>query len=671
VTLEATGSNDIRLCGEMLRRGALVEPAPPRILQAGPLSLLFEGDSLRYIRLGDREIVRRIYCAVRDRNWATIPNRVDDFRARVAADSFDIDFDVRNVEGEIDFRWHGRITGAAEGTIDFEMEGVAQRTFWRNRVGFCVLHPIEGCAGEKCIIVGPDGAGIAAEFPRFIAPENPFREMTGIVQPLSPGVSAQLSFRGDLFEMEDQRNWTDASFKTFCTPLRLPFPAKLHAGDRVAQRVTLRIVRDSGSESRIAPTLGIDVPVVPAAPSQPATIRLTLNVNESGPDRLPQIGLGWSPHGTPLSEQEFARLRDLSLSHLSCELHLGGEPSGADFSQAAADAARLGVPLDVAVFVSGDAEAELAALVERLAALRPHVVRWHLHHENCWSTSWTLIEAARRKLAAWDPRIPVGGGSRANFLELNRNRPPAGLADFVAWPVHPQEHSFDDASLFETVSAQRATVESARQFADGRPLVVGPITLNRRVNPYATGPAEIAAESQPPARVDRRQLSLFGAAWTLGSLKHLAEAGAAALTYFDTLGWLGVMERESGSPLPESFPSLSGAVYPLYFVLADAGEMKGAAVVPTRSSDPLSLEALALRDAQKLRLMIANPTGRTQPVSFECRATRASLRTLDETNALEAMRNPQSFRNFRTEHAVAGTVELRLSPYSYTCLDLS
>ena len=30
---------------------------------------------------------------------------------------------------------------------------------------------------------------------------------------------------GDVFEMEDQRNWTDASFKTYCTPLRQPFPA--------------------------------------------------------------------------------------------------------------------------------------------------------------------------------------------------------------------------------------------------------------------------------------------------------------------------------------------------------------------------------------------------------------------------------------------------------------
>ena len=32
-------------------------------------------------------------------------------------------------------------------------------------------------------------------------------------------MEAELAFEGDIFEMEDQRNWTDASFKTYCTPL--------------------------------------------------------------------------------------------------------------------------------------------------------------------------------------------------------------------------------------------------------------------------------------------------------------------------------------------------------------------------------------------------------------------------------------------------------------------
>ena len=47
---------------------------PPLILRAGPLSMLFEPELafLRYIRLGNREILRGIYAAVRDGVWGTI-----------------------------------------------------------------------------------------------------------------------------------------------------------------------------------------------------------------------------------------------------------------------------------------------------------------------------------------------------------------------------------------------------------------------------------------------------------------------------------------------------------------------------------------------------------------------------------------------------------------------
>src|SRR4029078_1208783 len=118
----------------------------------------------------DREIVRRIYCAGRARNWGTIPNRIVGVRTHHAKDSFQMIFDVQNVQGEIDFRWQGKISGDADGTITFEMNGEAHSTLWRNRIGFCVLHPIEGCAGESCVIVGPDDQTVNGEFPRYIDP---------------------------------------------------------------------------------------------------------------------------------------------------------------------------------------------------------------------------------------------------------------------------------------------------------------------------------------------------------------------------------------------------------------------------------------------------------------------------------------------------------------------
>ena len=49
-------------------------------LRAGPLSLFFEAGGLRYIRFGEREVLRRIYMALRDRNWHTLPLELSNFQ---------------------------------------------------------------------------------------------------------------------------------------------------------------------------------------------------------------------------------------------------------------------------------------------------------------------------------------------------------------------------------------------------------------------------------------------------------------------------------------------------------------------------------------------------------------------------------------------------------------
>jgi hypothetical protein len=58
---------------------------------------------------------------------------------------------------------------------------------------------------------------------------------------LGGGRWARFRFSGDLFEMEDQRNWTDASFKTYSTPLSLGYPHHAGVGRRFEQRVVVSV----------------------------------------------------------------------------------------------------------------------------------------------------------------------------------------------------------------------------------------------------------------------------------------------------------------------------------------------------------------------------------------------------------------------------------------------
>jgi hypothetical protein len=59
---------------------------------AGPLTLLYEAGELRAVRLGEREVLRRVYVAVRDRNWGTILPTFSEVRIERGDDRFAIGF---------------------------------------------------------------------------------------------------------------------------------------------------------------------------------------------------------------------------------------------------------------------------------------------------------------------------------------------------------------------------------------------------------------------------------------------------------------------------------------------------------------------------------------------------------------------------------------------------
>ncbi len=639
------------------------EPLPAQLaLRAGPLSLVYEAGDLRYIRLGDQEILRRVYVAIRDHNWGTVTPRLSNVQIDLAADSFRINYDVTNQQGDIDFFWHGTITGDSRGAITFRMDGQARSTFRRNRIGFCVLHPVD-CAGRLCRIDHVDGTVDETPFPQYIAPQlvidgtvkpvHPFEEMRAMTYPVLPGLSAEIRFEGDIFEMEDQRNWTDASYKTYCTPLRLPFPVEVQAGTEIHQAVTLSLKGQ-----------------IPAITETTAT-GLTFSVGAAPTRPLPRLGLGVASHGRPLSKQELSRLRALNLSHLRVDLPLG-EPDYPDrLRQATTEANSLGIKLEVALFLSDQAETELKQLVDLLAEIKTPVWAWLIFHRAEKSTGEKWLKLARPYLAGYDPAAKIGAGTNVFFTELNRARPPVELLDLVCYSLNPQVHAFDNLSLVETLAAQAATVESARQFCGDLPLAVTPVTLKMRFNPNATGPEPEPPPGELPPQVDARQMSLFGAGWTAGSLKYLAESDVHSLTYYETTGWRGVMETATGSPLPDKFQSLPGAVFPLYHVLADIGDFAGGEVLPTQSSHPLQVEGLALRKDGRTRLILANLSAEVQHVTVANLPAQVRVRLLDETNVIAAMQAPEEFRHQEgnPQPNLAGKLQLQLRPYAVARID--
>jgi hypothetical protein len=641
---------------DLLYDGHATAPLAARTLNAGPLTLLYDEGDIRRVRLGAREIIRRIYFALRDRNWDTVPTVRRNERIEAGADWFRIRYEAECRQGAVAFTLAVRIDGAPDGVLTFSFEGAAQSDYLHSRTGFCLLHPVAECAGQICRITRVDGSVVEGVFPVRIRPEQPvepFSDMAALRYDVAPGVAAEIAFSGDLFEMEDQRNWTDASYKTFCTPLRLGYPRPIQQGERVCQSIVVRITGDPSA--LLDPSSGSERAGALRWDGQPAV-------------RLPWLGLGLPAGARPLSVDAAERLAALRLDHLRVDLDLASDTWLQALETACAAAEAIDAALEVALFCPAHAPLEmLRAAFERL---RPIVTRWLVFDSDALVTTHTTVRAARAALVDYAPDAAIAGGSKADLYELNAAPPALDALDAVVFGLNPQTHAFDNLSLIETLEAQPAAVETARAVGLARPVVVSPVTLKPRFNPYATE-QPTAMPDELPAEVDSRQASLLGAGWTLASIGQLAAAGAAAATYYETIGWRGVMEAAEGSPLPDRFPSTPGGVFPLYHVFAGLADFAGGECFLPVSSDPLRFQALLLRKNGRERLLLANLTRQPQTVSLAQWTAPAHVRILDETSVELAMTAPETFRNAAgaTLAPTSAGLVLSLPPYAVAFAD--
>jgi hypothetical protein len=617
----------------------LNKPVP---LKAGPVSMIFVGGDLRYLKLGDHEVVRRIYAAVRDHNWNTVAGEMSELVCETSEEGFQISYVSTHRQGDVHFVWRALIAGDERGAIRFEFDGEAKTTFLRNRIGLCLLHPIDECAGRPCRVLHPDGRLEEACFPGPVAREQPVTGLSNlacITYEIRPGLDAEIRFEGDVFETEDQRNWIDASFKTYCTPLKEPFPVEIPAGTRIRQSVTLRLVGDVPAAFASGKTR-----------SEAVAVRIVPEVSE----RMPDIGLGVASHGGSLSPRETERLVRLGLTHLRVDLRLAGEDWAARLRSAARDAFELGVALELAIHLQEQGEEGFAAIAKELSRMKVDLTRALIFRDGSKSTPADDLDAARAYLEEFG--MAIGAGTDADLYQLNLQPPPAD-ADFLCWSMNPQVHASDILSISETPAAAAWQIASMHQYYENVPLVVSPITLKPRFNPVATGVTPAQASDELPPQVDPRQMSLFAACWTLAMYKACAESRVDSLTFFETTGWRGVMESERGSSLPEKFPSAPCEVFPLYHVFADIAGFAGGRVIKTVCDDPLSIASLLLARDDRSLLLLANLGAVPRIVDVSAFPEFRDMRRMTPANMELAKLSPDRFRR-QTEGFDGHLVEL-------------
>ncbi len=583
--------------------GTAKPSAPYRILQAGKLTARFEGGNLRYVKFDGHEILRSIGYIIRDEDWGTYEPALKDLHIDETSERFEITYKGSCRSPQAELRYDARIVGKADGSLDFSVTAKPDGDFKTNRCGFTVLHPIEGVAGTAVTVEHISGAIEKATFPELINPWQPFKEIRALTHVVAGRYKASCRTEGAPFEMEDHRNWSDASYKTYVRPLEWPWPYTMKSGEPDRQAVSLAIqpVGDTSANVKTDPV-----------ESGPVTIDLS---DKPSGHTHPQIGLAITPEEVDETISGLERLKSVSPQVVLCHY----DSTVGHWHDAFASFARLQnhfparYILECVVAAHGDLTAELDGVASGVKnanldlsaiAVCPSVDRQSTPPGSKWPPCPPLEDIYAVARSAF-PGIKLGGGMFSYFTELNRKRPPVELLDFITHATNPIVHAADDESVMETLEALPHITRSARAIiGETKPYHIGPSTIGMRQNPYGSRTfANPENERICMADTDPRHFGLFGAAWTIGYAARIAQGGPALHVPAACVGPRGIIapHKPGGTPSP---------CIPLFHAVRWLTEIADSTSLICQSSAPYSVLGLTAKTAKGKVALLANLTAK-------------------------------------------------------------
>ncbi|NBQ32845.1 MAG: hypothetical protein EBU21_12995 [Proteobacteria bacterium] len=449
------------------------DPVPVTV---GNWSFMLIGGAVRVIRWRGVEVVRGIDCPLRDPSWATlVPDDVtmawtDQGHARVLTRTFTAA--GRALSGTV------VVTVDPAGTLEADLRLVAHRDFATNRSGFVVLHPIDGIAGSPLTVRHSDGHTEATHFPETISPSQPVFDISGLAHEVG-GVQVDLSFEGEVFEMEDQRNWIDASYKTYCRPIARPLPYVIPAGETVHHRIRLAVSGD-------------------AHPAKPGTLAPGRRDDHPGtfPELLLAVQEGWVPD--PASGHPA-----LGVGVGSHLIRIGAHATGSEAWIGTVARVASTVDLEVVVPDGADPDAHLASVAAALHGqgiaprhvfALPEAYLKSYQPTAQWPTGTSPAQAVAAAGRAF-PSARIGVGMLTNFTELNRCRP-IDAGSYVTHSTTAIVHAADDRSVFETLETLPRILADTTGFAHGAASQVArggaeAFALSSFAGPFGVADAEV------------------------------------------------------------------------------------------------------------------------------------------------------------------------------------
>jgi hypothetical protein len=567
--------------------------------------------AIRNVTYQGVQIIDLLYTAIRPWDWSTLDPDEHSEVVQIVGENCVVtitDLFASSMQGKtvLTLQPNGKFT------VDYQLTGLGK--FEINRWGVCFCLHTGDWMGSKV-----NASGNSYTLLKEISPQ---RVIEGVTQGLFPasndmqfiapdGRSLKVISTGKILEAEDQRNWTDNTYKIYSGSLAEPRPFTIEKDVTWEQQIEFEVAVPTGSIIDGAKIVARDIP------------------------SLPRIGLQFNTESLlPIDDLEKA-LFILDIDHI----RINEESLTA---QKIATVNKSGLTLETAL-LSSHQGADLAREVEHLSARVPAGSRLLIHREGR-----EIVQA--EDLPKNNSLNSYISGSDAYLVDLHRNK--YNFGDSVSYSMVPTVHSADLETTFKTLYTQRESIEFAKKFVAPQ-VSISPITFSTRGNPETGHLRDNRINfAQPEMALQIKNLS--SAAWTLGSIFALASAGAYSGTWHELFGDYGVIFSE-GSAIKFS---------PTFHALAALGAHHAHEITIATSQDN---SWVAFEDRESRKMVVASQRPWTVEITPKVLAGYKSIQSLhaDECDKASQIMDWWSYAEI---NPLIGDIPLSLTPFELLLL---
>ncbi len=545
---------------------------------------------LRNVELKNMEILKMVSFLVRDKNWNNYDPKVLNSEEYKTKNDINFIFDLQYSDKLQKLIVKNKYI-ISERKLTFLSEGLFESDFWTNRIGFNLLLPLKGIIGKE-VVITKDSKKINTKFPLLISPDQPFFKFNKIEYNFNKHYDVIINFKGIDFEMEDQRNWGDASYKIYSGSLLDPFPYKINKGKKFYQEINIHFDKKNTNIKNLDKKI------------------FKISENPSLKFKMPKIGI---------------KIKKFEEINLVKNLNFNFFYFIKDFEDNKVNKIEqtFNMPIYLVALIdhNKDVKSVVAQIYEYInnnkiclnkLLICPKIYLNSFQPAGEWPNVPNLSKYYTEAKKIFPDKLIVGG-MVTNFTELNRKRPEDEF-DVINFSITPIVHDASDIGVMDTPEDILYILKTLESFSNNKPIHVGPITIGMHHNPYGEKLANNSDNQRlEMAEFDPRHDSLLGISWSVAIFSQLIGKNTKYLTFDSILGHHGILAENNMKR-------------PLYFFNEILVFFENAKVVPLNFSK--EIYGLALFKNNKKYYLLTNVTN-----------------TIIDANLIEVNRIKQSYLN--------------------------